>query len=923
MKKWVPLLLTAGVALAVCFAPWASSARTDQVNPGRQILIYDLQYQKTNNISIPLTNFGQFGQNLAGSAGDDWPKGSGNPYIFGAGIWVAAISGSDTIVINGYNTVGSGQEFMPGPYTDPNRSEDRLYFSSNASDLANWPDTTVDGEPIVIGDEDTWCIFNGHDASVQGPVEKPLPITVTRHSFAWNNPLTADMIFFLYTIRNDSTSTLTDMYVGIGSDLDIGAADNDLVGLDRARSLGYTFTPVQEVGWDAPPPYYIGYRMLYAPKASDTVYVGQDPANPDTTILPGEHLVLTAFKEFNRNVDANNDIQRFLVMAGYNFNYVYGPFSDSLDTEPEDERMCMSAGPFELEPGELDTMLIAVMYSNGNTGGLKYLQSEGDAAKQLFDNDWAQPKPPRPPTITTLVPGAGRVVIGWDNVPASTADDYYVVTEAAGDTMYKEYDFEGYRLWRSRTGIVGQWDILAQSDIANGITLLPDGTEDGADAGLSFMYVDSTVYNGFTYFYAVTSYDYNTAGQPGDVTFYCQESGLTGFTVIPRSDVGQEWNDPGMTATRTGGATAADAIVLSTAAGTAVMTDTFELRWSAIKDGGGYPLFTYDIYDVSAGANVLTGLEATVSDSMDTDSSHFNVGTFTSAPFNGMVVDGSIAYQVSDTASDLAGADDIVVAGTYAPNQSRVVIDSTGSSNGVLPGYDWAFHGGATYEITWATMGAGTLTATVRDVSNGADVPFSAKWGDSWSFGPLGWGDDEYVNYITSDNGASRTLMYICGVKYWLNNISGQPYPLDWTIAPSAGDVWTAYNSGPIVPCRGNNWSLVTTAGTFADGKESILGKIRVVPNPYVVRNAWEVSSDYAKIQFTNLPLKCTIRIYTLAGNLIRTIHHEVAENDLAQGGTEEWDVLTAYEQKPASGIYVYHISSAFGTRTGKLAIIR
>ncbi|MFQ5905150.1 MAG: hypothetical protein ACE5JA_01115, partial [bacterium] len=818
----------------------------------------------------------------------------------------------------GYNTVGTGQEFMPGPHTDPNRPEDRLYFSSNASDLANWPDLDSLGQPIVIGDEDTWSIFNGHDPAVQGAGEKPLPVTVTRHSFAWNNPLTADMIFFLYTItNNDTTVTLTDMYMGIGSDLDVGDADNDLVGLDAGRSLGYTFTPVQEAGWDAPPPYYIGYRMLQAPKASDTVYVGQDPANPDTIIYPGEHLVLTAFKKFTRNVDANNDVQRFLVMAGYDFNYTYGPFSDSLDTEPSDKRMCMSAGPFELAPGEVDTLLIAVMYSNGNTGGLKYLRSEGDAAKKLFDANWAQPKPPKPPAITTLVPGDRKVVVGWDNAPVATPDDYYKVTQAAGDTMYKEYDFEGFRLWRSRTGIVGQWDMLAQYDVANGISLLPDGTEDGSDSGLSFMYVDTTVYNGFTYYYAVTSYDYNTSGQPGDTAFFCQESGLTGFTVIPRSDVGQEMSAPDRTATRVSGASTADAITLNAPAATAVVTDTFELRWSEIKDGGGYPLFTYDIYDVSAGANVLTGLQAAVAESIDADSSLFYVGSFASAPFNGLVANGNIAYKVADTVSSTASADSIVVAGNYAPFQNRVTVA------GILPAYAWAFHGGVTYEIRWQQMGTDTLTAQVWDITNNAQVPFSAKWGDSWSFGPLSWGDADNVNYITSGNGPSRTLIYICGVKYWLNNIVGQPYPLDWSARPNAGDVWRAYNSGPVVPCRGNNWSLAATRGTFAAGTEDILKKIRVVPNPYIVRNDWELSSDYSKIHFINLPLECTIRIYTLAGNLIRTIEHEVDPNDLAQGGTEEWDVLTKYEQKPASGVYVYHISSRFGTRTGKIAIIK
>ncbi|GAH40254.1 unnamed protein product [marine sediment metagenome] len=55
------------------------------------------------------------------------------------------------------------------------------------------------------------------------------------------------------------------MYVGIGCDMDIGYASDDLVGLERLGgqwSLGYTLSISQEAGWDALPPYYIGYRFL-------------------------------------------------------------------------------------------------------------------------------------------------------------------------------------------------------------------------------------------------------------------------------------------------------------------------------------------------------------------------------------------------------------------------------------------------------------------------------------------------------------------------------------------------------------------------------------------------------------------------------------------------------------------------------------
>jgi len=47
--------------------------------------------------------------------------------------------------------------------------------------------------------------------------------------------------------------------------------------------------------------------------------------------------------------------------------------------------MAMSSGPFELAPGEADTVAIVMMFSNGNTGGLLYLKQEADVAKRFYN----------------------------------------------------------------------------------------------------------------------------------------------------------------------------------------------------------------------------------------------------------------------------------------------------------------------------------------------------------------------------------------------------------------------------------------------------------------------------------------------------------------------------------------------------------
>ncbi len=115
------------------------------------------------------------------------------------------------------------------------------------------------------------------------------------------------------------------------------------------------------------------------------------------------------------------------------------------------------------------------------------------------------------------------------------------------------------------------------------------------------------------------------------------------------------------------------------------------------------------------------------------------------------------------------------------------------------------------------------------------------------------------------------------------------------------------------------------------------LDRIRVVPNPYFVTNKAENVEGADKIFFTRLPPRCTIRIYTLAGELVREIKHESSDDfkpdeRLAQGdkgGTAEFDLLNRYNQALASGVYIFHVEAqdenneVIGNKVGRFAIIR
>lgn len=102
----------------------------------------------------------------------------------------------------------------------------------------------------------------------------------------------------------------------------------------------------------------------------------------------------------------------------------------------------------------------------------------------------------------------------------------------------------------------------------------------------------------------------------------------------------------------------------------------------------------------------------------------------------------------------------------------------------------------------------------------------------------------------------------------------------------------------------------------------SVMDDISVVPNPYKGSADWEEwtgsGTRLGKIYFMNLPEKCTVRIYTIAGDLVRTMEH----NDVTFGALG-WDLTGEAGVQVASGIYVYHVDAPdYGEKIGKFAVL-
>jgi hypothetical protein len=86
-----------------------------------------------------------------------------------------------------------------------------------------------------------------------------------------------------------------------------------------------------------------------------------------------------------------------------------------------------------------------------------------------------------------------------------------------------------------------------------------------------------------------------------------------------------------------------------------------------------------------------------------------------------------------------------------------------------------------------------------------------------------------------------------------------------------------------------------------------------------VVGADWELGKDDSRIQFIHLPSECTIHIYTLAGDKVRSLHHNNPNTDY-----EFWDLLNFSNLKASYGLYVYVVETPDGKgMTGKFVILR
>jgi hypothetical protein len=158
-----------------------------------------------------------------------------------------------------------------------------------------------------------------------------------------------------------------------------------------------------------------------------------------------------------------------------------------------------------------------------------------------------------------------------------------------------------------------------------------------------------------------------------------------------------------------------------------------------------------------------------------------------------------------------------------------------------------------------------------------------------------------------------------------------------WSPGSTGEDQLDIFPTKPVWTADKFSWtgkadSVVTATRSLS------LKDIKVVPNPFYAFSSFG-SGTGQLIKFTYLPASCTIKIFTVAGDLIKIIYHNSSSNNdritlvttdstyVAPGlatSVETWNLQTLKGRNIASGMYIALVEApGIGKTTVKFAVIR
>jgi hypothetical protein len=660
----------------------------------------------------------------------------------------------------------------------------------------------------------------------------------------------------------------------------------------------------------------------------------------------------------------------------------------ALFSTPGDNVFVYGSGPFTLEPGATQRFSIALLMGND----LQDLILNSETAQRVLAANYRFAQPPPKPNVTAVA-GDHFVALYWDDV-----------SEHSTDPLTGENDFEGYKIYRSedftfsdvftitdangtpflgkpyqQNGVPAQFDLVNQWSGLHPVEYLGRGVKYnlGSNSGLVHQYVDYSVENGKTYYYAVASYDhgFDTLGvqlPPTESQIAISQDAITQALTF---DVNTVAVTPGPIASGSVTPELVNAAHHDNGIATG-QVQVLTLDPLKVQDNLTYRVdFTNENNTISYNVQPLTPYVDKV-ESRDTifvplAKQNLIDGTISVRNAVGATVDPS-AYFIDTEKGRIKGASPgslppgaIEVTYQYYTIFASTLINSEDGNkvfdglrvfaqNDILAldslGSGWVIRNDNNLipVVSRPQALAQTWVPQPRDYEirwNATDTTAAGKWahpgdtlltnnGRQIAVCPFhivnvtdGAGFRAFVNGASADSlwkpGREVILLTPSNPIQTYAAVTFFPPATTPVKLPAAGNVFTIRNKKPFE--TGDTFSFVSHAVRFDAAKaQGQLDNIYVVPNPYVAFSDLETPGPdgtkrgQERIQFRNLPQQCTIRIYTMVGELVHTIE----KND--NTSFVDWDILSNEGQRLAYGVYIFHVDApGIGEKIGRFGLIK
>lgn len=267
--------------------------------------------------------------------------------------------------------------------------------------------------PGLLGDQSHWWVM--HDSSVERYPSQGTPIGLEVKTTAYgfdSEGVLGHSLFIRYQLRYKGETPLEQAYIGMFAHAILGSWGDEYIGSDTTLGMAYFYNGdnYDDDGYGEAPPAF-GLSFLRGPRAMRD---GRDNDRDGEVDEPDEQLRATNIMSFGtgaswqgnpRSPEDNYNYLKSkwldgesLTVGGYGKGYsdesiafafpgdpLTGAFWSEVNGDnkgtpntPVDRRLVMAAGPFRMEPGDTEELVVAFVWSRGSSylGSVRKLRED-------------------------------------------------------------------------------------------------------------------------------------------------------------------------------------------------------------------------------------------------------------------------------------------------------------------------------------------------------------------------------------------------------------------------------------------------------------------------------------------------------------------------------------------------------------------